>query len=203
MHAAILGSIVEQPVTERVLWRLDTPNRYRAEVLVQSQSHPSFDHIVEQAGYTRTPDGAPVTRALDNLLSMVQSGRQFSCRLRANPTHHVKTGRAEAGGARERGRRVGALAAPQQLEWFRKKLSAIGLPICVDEDEQLRAIIVGRQRLQFDKGTHRVTLQVATLDAVVEVTDPNSARDALLAGVGPGKAYGCGLLTLAPASAAV
>ena len=62
--------------------------------------------------------------------------------------------------------------------------------------------MVARDRLSFQKATgdggRRVTLQTATFDGLLQVEDATIARDTLLAGVGPAKAYGLGLLTLAP-----
>ena len=43
-----------------------------------------------------------------------------------------------------------------------------------------------------------VVLTTATCDAMVRVADVELARHHLLAGLGPAKGYGCGLLTLAP-----
>ena len=42
-----------------------------------------------------------------------------------------------------------------------------------------------------------MTLGVATFEGVLEVTDPDALRRALTHGIGRGKAYGCGLMTLA------
>lgn len=46
--------------------------------------------------------------------------------------------------------------------------------------------------------TNRVVLTTATFDAIVRVAAPELARQHLLSGVGAGKGYGCGLITLAP-----
>lgn len=197
-HAAVLGAIVEQPVNERVLWRLAAPTRHRAELLVLSQSHPSFEHIVEQAGYPSSPDGSPLTRDLAGLLSMLEIGRRFSFRLTANPTRSVRSTNADETGTRARGRRVGHVTANQQLQWFTERLPRAGFKVCVDDEKQLRALITSRRRLRFDKGGQLVTLQLATFDAVVEVLDATAAREAMVGGIGAAKAYGCGLVTLAP-----
>ncbi len=37
----------------------------------------------------------------------------------------------------------------------------------------------------------------AAVDGLLDVTDPDVLRQALIEGLGHGKAYGCGLLTLA------
>ena len=48
MHAAVLGGIPAQPVTERVLWRIEAGDPHRAELLVLTRSVPSWEHLVEQ-----------------------------------------------------------------------------------------------------------------------------------------------------------
>ena len=58
--------------------------------------------------------------------------------------------------------------------------------------------VSGRQRLSFPRGGSRVTLQQVTYEGHLVIEDPDRVREVLLSGVGRGKAYGCGLLTLAP-----
>ncbi|MEV5086000.1 type I-E CRISPR-associated protein Cas6/Cse3/CasE, partial [Streptomyces sp. NPDC056159] len=63
-----------------------------------------------------------------------------------------------------------------------------------------------KRALAFDKshstvqGGRRapVSLVTVTFDGRLEVTDPQLLRRALTQGIGKAKAYGCGLLTLAP-----
>ena len=49
------------------------------------------------------------------------------------------------------------------------------------------------------KSPHRVTLDGVTFEGVLEVTDAEKFREALAKGVGSGKAYGFGLLSVAKA----
>ncbi|MGC5410083.1 type I-E CRISPR-associated protein Cas6/Cse3/CasE, partial [Streptomyces sp. DT225] len=48
------------------------------------------------------------------------------------------------------------------------------------------------------KRAGRVSIVTVTFDGHLEVTDPAVFRRALMQGIGKAKAYGCGLLTLAP-----
>jgi CRISPR system Cascade subunit CasE len=43
-----------------------------------------------------------------------------------------------------------------------------------------------------------VTLVTVTFDGRLEITDPEALRRTLTQGIGRARAYGCGLLTLAP-----
>lgn len=47
-------------------------------------------------------------------------------------------------------------------------------------------------------GTTKVSIDTATYEGSLRVTDPIALARALITGIGPSKAYGCGLLTLAP-----
>ncbi|MGJ7908239.1 type I-E CRISPR-associated protein Cas6/Cse3/CasE [Actinopolyspora sp. H202] len=60
--------------------------------------------------------------------------------------------------------------------------------------------ITARERHSFAKkrGSKPVVLHTATFEGRLRVTSVELLRRALLHGVGPAKAYGCGLLTLAP-----
>jgi CRISPR system Cascade subunit CasE len=59
--------------------------------------------------------------------------------------------------------------------------------------------IVRRQRLTFAHGARRVTLVTVTYEGRLRVVDPAPLRRTLVRGVGHARAYGCGLMTLAPA----
>lgn len=79
---------------------------------------------------------------------------------------------------------------------FKLRSNAIGAP---------DARIKSRERLEFSKNElsgdavkRRVVLNVATFEGAVRIIDAEVAQRSLLLGVGHGRAYGCGLLTLAP-----
>ena len=55
--------------------------------------------------------------------------------------------------------------------------------------------------MQFSKQNGRiVTIRAVVFEGILKVTDAELFRSALASGIGPAKAYGCGLLTLAPVS---
>ena len=59
-------------------------------------------------------------------------------------------------------------------------------------------MVVQRETQRFKRGGSQVTIVRATFQGVLEVTSADALREALVNGVGRAKAYGCGLLTLAP-----
>ncbi|MFI6344177.1 type I-E CRISPR-associated protein Cas6/Cse3/CasE [Streptomyces sp. NPDC050560] len=137
---------------------------------------------------------------------------------------HLKE--AENGGTHHlRGFRTGHRTAATQLEWFLTRTQRWGFDIpeapglTDTHDAQGRpprdVRITTRNRHSFSKTvttahTHerrhtaredRVVVRTATFEGRLHITDPALFRNHLLSGIGPSKAYGCGLLTLAPLTA--
>ncbi|MEW1685453.1 type I-E CRISPR-associated protein Cas6/Cse3/CasE [Streptomyces sp. NPDC093594] len=227
LHAAILSGLAVQPVTERVLWRLDSNTPHRADILVLTESRPFWAHLVDDAGWPGADGGAPLIADYTPLLERLARGREFAFRLTANPVQNVprpsqpseqQAARLKKGaddGSRQRGFRVAHRTAAQQLEWLLKRCERHGFSIpeatatpCAPglqtKGQNLSAgpavTIVSRDILRFRKNPDgpRVTLSTATFEGRLRVTDPDTLRACLLSGIGPAKGYGQGLLTLAP-----
>ncbi|MFI7081275.1 type I-E CRISPR-associated protein Cas6/Cse3/CasE [Micromonospora sp. NPDC049903] len=212
LHAAVLGGLSRQPVDERVLWRLETPHRHQHALLVLTQSIPSWEHLIEQAGWPSADEPQALTRSYEPLLAQLQRGRRFAFRLKANPTISTKKPTAPSkaqtlhlAGERPRGVRVAHRKLADQMTWLVDKLARSGCTIPTDlvNDNEVPAVRASdRQPLRFRKhgakeGT-QVILESVTFDGILHIDDTEQARQALLGGIGTGKAYGFGLLTLAP-----
>ncbi|MEV0217543.1 type I-E CRISPR-associated protein Cas6/Cse3/CasE [Micromonospora sp. NPDC050695] len=212
LHAAILGGLSRQPVDERVLWRLENYQHHLA-VLVLTQSTPSWEHLVEQAGWSAADEPQALTKPYEPLLDQIQRGRTFAFRLKANPTGATKKPErpSEAqslrlAANRPRGIRVAHRKLPDQINWLVERLNRSGCAVLsdtVDGNDVPAVRVTDRERLRFHKNDHRtpappVVLESVTFDGLLRVDDPTLARNALLAGIGTAKAYGFGLLTLAP-----
>jgi len=210
LHAAVMGSVPYQSESGRHLWRLDQ-NDHQVDLFVLSPTRPSWDHLIEQAGWPQADGGEARVLAYDHILALLMVGRRFRFRLRANPVQNVR--RPEKPTSQQtvrmndpektRGIRVGQRTAGYQLKWF--------LSRCSDGDdrwgftvgplESPSVALVERKTLQFSKGRGlpQVTLNTATFEGELTVTNVDLMRRSLLEGIGGGKAYGCGLLTLAAA----
>jgi len=216
-HAAILSGFVSQPVGERVLWRLTVDTRMvqgalrPVELLVLSASPPSLEHIVEGAGYPGSPDGPAVTRDYRPLLDRVVDGAEFAFRVRVNPVvatvHPVAPSPAQQRRLEEPGRRRGVRLPHRtlghQLDWFASRAERWGFAIPrLDDTGALDLVTVEREQVSFPKGPvgdrRLVRLSTVTLEGRLRVVDRDAMIRSLLDGIGPAKAYGCGLLTLAP-----
>jgi CRISPR system Cascade subunit CasE len=207
LHAAVLQSFPDPPTGDRdggarVLWRLDHDHG-RVLLYVVSPQQPDFAGLAEQAGWPTTERGT--VKPYDRLLDELDAGQRWAFRLTANPTRYQP-------GADGRSRRVGHVTVGHQEDWLRERSAAHGFRVTgpVDGDESRPDDLVvtrrsiesfGRRDPASDGATRRrtgtVTLNLAQFDGRLEVTDPDALRRALVTGIGPAKAYGCGLLTLA------
>lgn len=206
LHAAVLGGFPSPDPESRVLWRLDRDDPHRPALLVLGDGMPDWSHVVEQAGWPASD--APQVRTADyaSVLERVRLGRDFRFRVRVNPVQNVPNISSD-GALLRRGTRVGHRTLAHQLEWFRSRVLNWGFDLALDSDDDGESegaepllTVTDRQRLSFIKGSpkHRVVIQTATFEGVLKVVDAELLRRALRNGLGPGKAYGCGLLTLAP-----
>ncbi len=217
MHAAVLGGIPQQPVAERTLWRLEAPKPHRADLLVLTHGSPSWEHLVEKAGWPAADEPQAVVRPYGQLLDRLTVGQEFAFRLLANPVSAVRRPTSPSAqqqdrlsnGPRPRGVRVAHRTVAHQLTWFTDRVTGWGfaVPLTTTGDPQVQ--ISHRERLVFTKTSPeanrrtRVVLQTVTYEGLLRVTDTEAARTSLLNGVGHARAYGCGLITLAPAPVVV
>ncbi|WP_329127527.1 type I-E CRISPR-associated protein Cas6/Cse3/CasE [Streptomyces sp. NBC_01465] len=222
MHAAVQGGIPGLPEHERTLWRLDADNPHRPQLFVLTTDKPDWTHLVEQAGWPDAHGEHYAIRDYTPLLQQLAEGRSFAFRLTANPVQNTnrpdktttrQQERIDAG--ERRGLRLGHRTAAAQLNWFLSRTARWGFDVPAaphqtgthdTDDEPPRDIrITTRQRRSFTKGAAstkeaHVVMNAVTFEGRLRITDPTLLTDRLLAGIGPSKAYGCGLLTLAPLS---
>ncbi|MDY5155557.1 type I-E CRISPR-associated protein Cas6/Cse3/CasE [Actinotignum urinale] len=201
------GEAKEHDSLTRVLWRLDNDGDvYRLYVV--SPIEPDFTHIVEQAGWKGQEWRST---SYKTFLSMLEVGQTYGFRLVANTVKRNPAGN----GPRKTGKIIPYIIPPEQLEWLFKRMEANGFRIVYDGDNPLVTVAKNRN-LIFNKkkpeavSTHtgeegkkekktrgrKVTIRQAQFEGVLEVTDVHALKNALITGIGRGKAYGCGLLTL-------
>ncbi|WP_127500623.1 type I-E CRISPR-associated protein Cas6/Cse3/CasE [Actinoplanes solisilvae] len=199
MHAAVRAGFSDPADYERpgsrTLWRLDTPATATVHLYLVSPGRPDLTHLVEQAGWPTTATWE--TREYDPLLASLQAGQRWAFRLTANPVH---SGRKTAD-AKET-QRFGYLRQEEQEQWLLSRAARCGFAVATQRDGRPNLRLHQRQNQKFKRGTHGVTLTTVTYDGILEVTNADDFRAALVNGIGHAKAYGCGLLTLAPADGA-
>lgn len=193
LHAAVLSAFHQESTASgsRVLWRLDSAPPSHWLYLVSAQ-RPDLTHVIEQAGWPTTQEW--ITRDYSPLLQRLSSGQVWHFRLTANPTHAV---RQESG---DRSKRLAHVTAAQQWAWLWSRGPSLGVDLGSSAEEGTGSL-VGRESLTFRRGSGRVTIARATFEGQLTVKNASLLQKALVGGVGPAKAYGCGLLTLAPVHA--
>lgn len=151
----------------RRLWRLDRLGE-RLYLLLLSEDVPELSGVVEQFG----TGAAAETRSYDPLLQRVEPGSSWQFRLTANPTKCCKDPKAPA----ERGTVAAHCSTKYQKQWLLDRAAKHGFALREEE--------------------FTVTLLAVTYEGILQVTDPEQFRALLCQGMGRGKAYGLGLMTV-------
>ncbi|WP_327651993.1 type I-E CRISPR-associated protein Cas6/Cse3/CasE [Micromonospora aurantiaca] len=196
MHAAVRAAFAAPEDYERdgarTLWRLDAQVSTTVYLYITSPGRPDLTHLVEQAGWPTTD--AWVTRDYGGLLDSLRPGQDWAFRLTANPVH---SGRKTADSKETQ--RFGRLREEDQVNWLMSRAADRGFRVATQQDGRPNLRLHHSQTLNFKRGLTKVTLATVTYDGILQVADAEAFRRALRGGIGHGKAYGCGLLTLAPA----
>ncbi|WFE20500.1 type I-E CRISPR-associated protein Cas6/Cse3/CasE [Solwaraspora sp. WMMD937] len=201
MHAAVMSGFADDADHtrdgRRTLWRLDTTGNQPVLYIV-SPGRPDLTHLVEQAGWPTIGERWQ-TRPYGGFLDQLATGQQWAFRLTANP---VRDGRPKDPTADTK--RYGHVTVEQQTQWLVKRAEPNGFEILRGTDDDLNLILHNQTTQSFGRrgGDRPVVIRTVTYDGVLAVRDPQALRRVLTAGIGHAKAYGCGLMTLAPADAA-
>jgi CRISPR system Cascade subunit CasE len=167
----------------RLLFRIEE-NQEQIQILVQSMMEPNWGAAFAEFAVLAGP---PEYKLYEPVLQ-----EEITCRFRllANPT--VKKTVEKEGQAKKQ--RLGLLSEKDQEEWLLRKLSEAGARLL-----EYRIIPRGLQRSRKAPSkaegmqTHLAVLYEGTL--VIE--DPSRMLIVMENGIGPGKGYGFGLLSLA------
>jgi CRISPR system Cascade subunit CasE len=196
----------------RVLYRVDADRRDgRPAALVQSDHEPHWERL--PTGYLVEPAEC---KALD---FQVAAGQRLRFRLRANPTKRVAAKNERLGGVMV-GKRVGLTTEADQLRWLLRKGEEGGFRIpgqwVQSEDPRtgqprldvktgkplvipnFRVDVVPEGRIPNGKPGHGGAFLAVRFEGSLVVTDPDVFRQTFADGIGTGKAFGFGLLSVAP-----
>ena len=176
------------PERDRKLWRVDVL-RGKTYLLLLSGERPDLSDAAKQFGTGarwETKDYAP-------FLDGIRNGEIFRFRLAANPTVSLASPK-NGDGEKPRGRVYAHITTEYQRGWLLQKAERHGFHLETDAFD----VTESRWRI-FRKGAERkkrITLLSVTYEGVLQVTDANIFRETLTCGIGRGKAYGMGLLTV-------
>jgi CRISPR system Cascade subunit CasE len=180
------------------LFRIDPQPGGRVMILVQSAVKPDWDYAFHNAGYLLA--APPQVKSFD---PSFKAGQHLRFRLAANPTKKIDTmKKAEREShtheelLKKRGRhgkRV-PVRADQLLDWLTRRAERAGFSV------QSGSTTVSPSYVYVNKARNGdgVRLRSVRYDGTLTVTDPGRLREAMEQGIGPGKAFGFGLLSVAP-----
>ena len=167
----------------RRLWRLDRLGE-KLYLLLLSEEMPDLSGVVEQFG----TGAAPESRNYDPLLARITPGSRWQFRLAANPTKSCKDAKKPAA----RGTVAAHCTTQYQKQWLLERAAKHGFALTEGAFQVTR-----KQTCHFRKnGKRPVTLLAVTYEGILQVTDPEAFREMLCQGIGRGKAYGLGLMTI-------
>lgn len=175
MHRTLVRAFVtdDAQIPPRFLWRLESQGAWSdPAVLVQSTHEADWSYLEHLDGYLKKPVETKLVQ-LDNLLQV--EGR-YRFRLQANPT--VTRG----------GKRYGLTAEDVQLDWLVRQGDRLGF--------RIEAALVCASDVLKSRQGKAISLQRACYEGVLQALDVDALAGALQSGIGPGKAFGCGMLSL-------
>jgi CRISPR system Cascade subunit CasE len=151
-------------------------------VLVQSAYEPDLLRL--PPGYLRTDRIGGAVRKLEPLLTRLRPGLPVHYRVAANPSKRLNNN-----DDRTVRKPVVALAGREAEAWWERKAANHGLRLL-----SLHADARPSARTSSSRMRHAIT----RFDGQAVVDDADQVRAAVRSGIGRGKSYGCGLLSLAP-----
>ena len=182
LHRSLMSAFPDKASgrSGRVLFRLDI-NRETGSisVLVQSEKEPNWNKLNKATEF--------VTECKSKQFDpeFVQD-QVLRFRLRANPTRRIK----------DSGKRQGVLGEEAQIEWLRQKGSQGGFEI-IDAAVIDEGFAEDKMTDKSDR-KHNLTVLSTRFDGLLRIVDPGAFRQTIEQGIGSGKGFGFGLLSIAP-----
>jgi|FLYL01.1.fsa_nt_gi CRISPR system Cascade subunit CasE len=191
-HRAVMSAFPDRPTgTPRsemsVLWRSETEGS--PIFLVQSGLPP------DPAAWEELSTDVAVKEIGGLLDGAVIPGRILRFRIRGNPSRKIDT--KSVNGVRRHGRRVPLRRDPDRIAWLSRRLAAAGATV-VTVDGIPDVSVQGFGLFRGRRNNRTITVEAVDFSGRLVVDDPHSLRQAVVDGIGPGKAFGMGLLMLAP-----
>jgi len=195
LHRTIMAAFPEAlPAGERVLHRLDSNERTRQVVLlVQSQTSPDWSTLATRDYLLPVDPFSDLENpAVKTLLLTFRQGQQLRFRLRANPIKRLARDVPEHD--LKKGQRIGLFREEDQQAWLQNKGNDRGGFLVVGATLYSEGFSGG-----WTKEQHKLKHLAVCFDGVLQVTHPEQFQQTIHAGIGSGKAFGFGLLSLARA----
>jgi CRISPR system Cascade subunit CasE len=184
-----------------VLYRVEATSDGTIALLVQSALPPEWSNLPSSWIH---PSAVPQVKEITDALGRVVVGSLLRFKLVANPTRKICTKTCEDG-RRNNGKRVELRGEQEWVGWLGRKaeqsgfrLRAVSATAHVPDLRTAGETKVTGQKTLPDGCVSRLTFRGVAFEGRMEVVDCGLFQASLRAGIGPGKAYGYGLLSIAP-----
>ncbi|WP_331731459.1 type I-E CRISPR-associated protein Cas6/Cse3/CasE [Streptomyces sp. NBC_00073] len=177
-----------------ILFRLE--HHPRGQTLLIQSHHPlNLDHL--PIGYATATD----ERDLTPLLTWCQPGSPVRYRIHAQPMRSTRTENPERDekGSLKRGRRT-PLHGDEATHWWHERATAAGLTPHTDTTSTAPQPDIAGWKDDPDHDGKRIRIRgrVTRFEGTATITDTTPLHTALTTGIGRGRAFGTGLLSIAP-----
>lgn len=182
-----------------VLYRIDVEKKTNKIVLlVQSAVEPDWKRLPDSY-LAETSLENPACKSVEETYSAnnLRIGRKLFFHLRANPTQRIVV---YENNIRQKGKRVEFQTEQEQVAWLKRKAEGLGfklLSLKVSKDDILNLQVMPEQKVKGWKLTKPLTFGSVIFSGELEITNSDLFQKAIKDGIGSGKSYGFGLLSLA------
>ena len=173
----------------RDLWKLfDAPDEKRSFLFQLEQTSPSRSQLIMLSALEPTPTETDIRvlqkKGFDYRLC---SNQKLGFRLCANPVKTIKDERKRLNNKNQiKSCRVPLIKEEQQIEWLEKRINPVA--------KLHETIIQGKNNIHFRKNGRAGKIAQVTYEGLLEVTNADGFIQLIQNGIGPAKAFGCGLM---------
>lgn len=192
-----------------VLYRIDTDRRGATTLLVQSHIEPDWKilptHHASEPYCIISESGQPnpAYKRIEETYAALRPGQRFHFRLRANPTRRVSE-KCSLETGKGFGKRVELYREEDQIAWLERKgkgdpdrkIRAFGFQLVTAKTKpDVPSVQVSPEGKRFSRKKN-MAFNSVLFEGILEITNIDEFNEALRGGIGPGKAYGFGLLSI-------
>lgn len=202
LHQQILKAFPDRLIDRKadlsLLYRVEKPSAGNEHIiLIQSKLEPNQNDIVAVSFAQRAEVNELRTKDYSPFISSLTEGRNLRFLIHLNPC--IKTGTSSKeerlSGNKSNGRRVTIRKHEDLVTWFERKSVASGFLIS--------SLTIGEKisktgYKQTNGMAHRITCEGYAISGILRIKDKALFIGAIENGIGSGKAFGFGLLSIAP-----
>lgn len=171
LHRTLARAFGDTLPEARLMFRVDADSNDRPVIIAQSHVEPDWSRLPADYAIPQSKPWEP----------QLAAGQRLSFRLAARPTKRDKS----------TGKRTSLRGDEETMHWLRRKSAEAGFEVVTCRVKELRW-------KDSKYGSTNQSIRSAVFDGILVVTDPDKLREAVRNGIGPQKAFGFGLLSLAP-----